>query len=68
MYTAKQRNSLPSRCFLDPRDPDYLDLPEEEEPNNEDIEPDIDLDQEYIDQDMADYMMTNYETLINERY
>lgn len=67
MYTAKQRNSLPSRCFLDPRDPDYLDLPEDEEEYN-DIEPNIDLDQEYTDQDMADYMMTNYETLINERH
>lgn len=66
MYTAKQRNSLPSRCFLDPRDPDYLDLPEEEE--EPDDEPYIDIDQEYTDQDMADYMMTNYETLINERH
>lgn len=60
---AVQRQQLPKRCFLDPRDPDYLDPDELNFDEGCEPEP-LDLS----DDSAADYRMTNYENIINDRY
>ena len=60
-----QRISVPKKCFLDPRDPEYIDPPDLDFDSDDDFEKPLD---EIYDDRQSDYIMSNYENFINGLY